>query len=353
MGVAGLVVEANGNINWDSGTLYLDLVNNRVGILTTSPTDLLHIRDRDSTGLDGILLEHSGSTFDAFTVKVIGESFPRFRIQVDGMVLWGFGTGAEDTVLYRLGPNNLATDDSLTISRGSITTDVKVLEGTVTWNAGGVIFTGLRLNVTDTASAAASLLADLQVGGVSKFKVDKAGTITALNHPTAPTQGFMRALVTDAASLTAVTAFATQDAYYVYLGRLQHPVTSCNVVCRVTTAAATITYAEVAIFTGPPVANGAASLTRRGFTDVSATFNSTGIKNTAVTLTGTTAGDDVWVVFASQATTPFQLRGCLADDIQSGIFQTTNGVRPSTAASPQATTLAGAAVVPPWVTVKF
>jgi len=44
-----------------------------------------------------------------------------------------------------------------------------------TWNAAGTTFTGLGLNVTDTASAAGSLLMDLQVGGASRFNVTKAG----------------------------------------------------------------------------------------------------------------------------------------------------------------------------------
>jgi hypothetical protein len=38
-----------------------------------------------------------------------------------------------------------------------------------------VTFTGLKFNVTDTASNAASLLLDLQLGGTSLFKVTKAG----------------------------------------------------------------------------------------------------------------------------------------------------------------------------------
>lgn len=46
---------------------------------------------------------------------------------------------------------------------------------TDTWNSAGTTFTGIKFNVTDTASAAGSLLMDLQVGGVSKFKVDKNG----------------------------------------------------------------------------------------------------------------------------------------------------------------------------------
>lgn len=44
-----------------------------------------------------------------------------------------------------------------------------------TWAASGTVFTGIKLNVTDTASAAGSLLMDLQMGGVSQFSVTKAG----------------------------------------------------------------------------------------------------------------------------------------------------------------------------------
>jgi len=44
-----------------------------------------------------------------------------------------------------------------------------------TWNAGATTFTAIKMNVTDTASAAASLLMDLQVGGASRFRVTKAG----------------------------------------------------------------------------------------------------------------------------------------------------------------------------------
>lgn len=47
-----------------------------------------------------------------------------------------------------------------------------------TWNTTGLP-TGIKLNVTDTASDPSSLLIDLQVGGVSKFKVSKTGVVTA------------------------------------------------------------------------------------------------------------------------------------------------------------------------------
>lgn len=64
-----------------------------------------------------------------------------------------------------------------TWASGSITTS-KPLAITQTWNAGEVTFNSLLVNITDTASAAASLLMDLQVGGSSKFKVSKAGNVT-------------------------------------------------------------------------------------------------------------------------------------------------------------------------------
>ena len=46
-----------------------------------------------------------------------------------------------------------------------------------TWNDSGTVFTALKMNVTDTASDASSLLLDLQVGGTSQFSVDKSGIV--------------------------------------------------------------------------------------------------------------------------------------------------------------------------------
>ncbi|NBR68428.1 MAG: hypothetical protein EBT79_14375, partial [Actinobacteria bacterium] len=72
----------------------------------------------------------------------------------------------------------LTIGKQLSISSGAVTTSAPLLDLAQTWNAGAVTFTGVKLNVTDTASAAASNLLDLQVGGVSKFAVSKAGALT-------------------------------------------------------------------------------------------------------------------------------------------------------------------------------
>ena len=48
---------------------------------------------------------------------------------------------------------------------------------TATWNSGGTTFSALKMNVTDSASAAASMLLNLLVGSVEKFAVTKAGDV--------------------------------------------------------------------------------------------------------------------------------------------------------------------------------
>lgn len=69
------------------------------------------------------------------------------------------------------------TAKALTVGGGTVTTSQPVAAFSQTWNAAAVTFTGLRLNVTDTASASGSLLMDLQVGGANRFSVDKVGLI--------------------------------------------------------------------------------------------------------------------------------------------------------------------------------
>ena len=53
---------------------------------------------------------------------------------------------------------------------------------TDTWNDAGVTFTGIGLNVTDSASNAASNLMNLQVGGTSRFNVGKSGGVTVYGN---------------------------------------------------------------------------------------------------------------------------------------------------------------------------
>jgi hypothetical protein len=63
-----------------------------------------------------------------------------------------------------------------TLAAGTITTSQPITL-TQTWNDGAVTFTAFVVNATSTASAAASLLMDLQVASASKFSVTKAGVV--------------------------------------------------------------------------------------------------------------------------------------------------------------------------------
>lgn len=70
-----------------------------------------------------------------------------------------------------------ATNKAFTVGGATVTTSNPVLNLSQTWNDGAVTFTGLKLDVTNTSSASASMLMDLQVGGASKVKIRKDGAI--------------------------------------------------------------------------------------------------------------------------------------------------------------------------------
>jgi hypothetical protein len=80
-----------------------------------------------------------------------------------------------------------------------------------TWNNALTTFKARVFNVTDTASAAASLLDDLQVGGVSKWSVRKDGELTVGTIPFARLQnnsiGSFYSTADQTGSITTPTAF--------------------------------------------------------------------------------------------------------------------------------------------------
>ena len=100
----------------------------------------------------------SGGTIDGTS---IGDS-----VQADGRFLLLSGSSVSNNIALEVGSHSLTgTNAQNTVFFGT------------TWNTTGTP-TAIRLNVVDTASNAASLLMDLQKGGVSQFKVDKTGAVT-------------------------------------------------------------------------------------------------------------------------------------------------------------------------------
>jgi hypothetical protein len=78
-----------------------------------------------------------------------------------------------------------ASGNAIAIQGNTVTTNAPVFTATQNWNAGGVSFQGILLNVTNTASAAASTLLDLQVGGTSKFQVGVESATFAMQYVSA------------------------------------------------------------------------------------------------------------------------------------------------------------------------
>jgi hypothetical protein len=64
---------------------------------------------------------------------------------------------------------------ALTLTGGTVTASAPLIDATQTWNNGAVTFTGLRVNITNTASGASSIPVDFQVGGSSQFRVRRSG----------------------------------------------------------------------------------------------------------------------------------------------------------------------------------
>lgn len=101
-------------------------------------------------------------------------------------------------------------------TRGTVTTSQPIIDATQTWNAGGVTFAGVKIAVTNTASAAASL--PFQVlggagGATNLLSVRIDGLVTVGNGFTVTTGGLtVTAGTTAVQALTATTLTATNTA---------------------------------------------------------------------------------------------------------------------------------------------
>lgn len=82
------------------------------------------------------------------------------------------GIGQAVSSTYRLG---VAGQTQLV--GGTVTVSTPVLDVSQTWNAGAVTFVGLNVDITNTASAAASSLFNFKVGGTSIFRLEPGGRL--------------------------------------------------------------------------------------------------------------------------------------------------------------------------------
>lgn len=113
----------------------------------------------------------------------------------------------------------LTVGKQLAISTGAITADAPLLDLAATWNAGAVTFTGVKFNVTDTASASGSLLMDLQVGGTSKFKFHKNGALVVAASSGINSSGYIGAWTAGQIGFTNAANWTDSAALDTYLSR--------------------------------------------------------------------------------------------------------------------------------------
>jgi hypothetical protein len=110
--------------------------------------------------------------------------------KISALTAGGASQATDEYVVARAGDNRKITGADiaaaatslgivarLQAASGTITADAPVLNLTQTWNNAGVLFTGVKLNVTDTASNVSSLLFDLQAGAATKFNIRKDGVV--------------------------------------------------------------------------------------------------------------------------------------------------------------------------------
>jgi hypothetical protein len=160
--------------------------------------------------------------------------------------------------------------------------------------------------------------------------------------------------ITSTASGTLTPGSTTCPAWY--MGVAQKDFTSAKIRLLVTVGLSGITWAEVFVATGALTMGSNPSLTRAGYTDVSATFNSASTtvpKNTTVSV-NITAGTEWWIGFAKLSTGSATFRaGTIGDQLICGYLVDGGNIRPSTFGAATTFTIAASSVVCPWATVQI
>lgn len=192
-------VNIAGELTVDTNTLYVDATNNRVGLLTTAPTHTLTLGST-STGI--ALYNTADQTTNYERLRMYWTSNVSYLNQESA------GSGSNRSLVVRstatsgttadITFNRAATSHMIAASAVSSTGEttfrvVPAMTGTSTIPIGLAVaptinqsstagYTALLVNPTETTTGSGSkLLADFQVGGVSKFSVTNAAVTTISN----------------------------------------------------------------------------------------------------------------------------------------------------------------------------
>lgn len=133
------------------------------------------------------VFSHTGSIRIGGDVELLRGAADRLdvldQVQITGVAGLGLTFATDNAVDIGASganrPRNLFLGRTLSIAQGTLTGDTPAIDIAASWNNSAIAFAAIKANITDIASASGSLLADLQVGGTSRFKVDKAGSVGA------------------------------------------------------------------------------------------------------------------------------------------------------------------------------
>jgi hypothetical protein len=135
------------------------------------------------------------------------------------------------------------------------------------------------------------------------------------------------------ANLTTNKIIYTGSTHALYLGKAPYSIDGIRVSYNVTTAAATITWAELGLAIGTPVLTGNPTLTPVGYANVSDIVNSTGVKVTPIYITApyyVQDTDHLWLLIGNQATTECQVKAAsITDNVSMGFYASNTSTRPS------------------------
>lgn len=187
-------INTNTTIDWSAGSYVTATIGGALTFTFSNPAPTgkacvayLQLTNGGSAAITWpVSVTWSGGT--APTLRASGVDLLRFYTQDNGTTWFGTAendesnvAGSDTHVLFN-DAGSLSGDSGFTFNKtnntidlggGTVTASDPVMDLSQTWNNAAVEFTASRVNITDTASAAASILGDWQIGGNSRIRFGK------------------------------------------------------------------------------------------------------------------------------------------------------------------------------------
>jgi hypothetical protein len=162
----------------------LQLATNRIALGTATGTSLLNFPDAGTTAADGISFGSTISLYKGSSAGVLNFAGTELTTVAGAYIRTPYiynnasytqGIQLSSSAIKLFSPGGVSIEPA-TLTGSQATSALSI---TQTWNTTGNP-TAIFANITNTASGANANLMDLQIGGVSQFRVSKAGNTTLL-----------------------------------------------------------------------------------------------------------------------------------------------------------------------------